>query len=98
LEGRVGPWLFRVCRNKAMDRLRALRRTTPTDPAELPVGNCRETDPAVEVERHDLSAVIRALLASLPASQREALTLWTEGCSYREIAHVIGTVRGTSAC
>jgi RNA polymerase sigma factor (sigma-70 family) len=94
LEGRVGPWLFRVCRNKAMDRLRARRRTATADPTELCVGDCRETDPAVEIERNDLSAAIRGLLARIPANQREALTLWTEGCGYREIAQVLGTSEG----
>ncbi len=94
VQGREGPWLFRVCRNKAVDRLRSLRRTATADPAEWPAGDQRQTDPTVEVERRDLAAVIRRLLAAIPESQREALTLWCEGCSYREIAEVLETTEG----
>jgi RNA polymerase sigma factor (sigma-70 family) len=94
VQGREGPWLFRVCRNKAVDRLRSLRRTATADPAEWPVGDDRQTDPTVEVERRDLASAIRGLLDAIPENQRDALTMWCEGCSYREIAEVLETTEG----
>jgi RNA polymerase sigma-70 factor (ECF subfamily) len=94
VQGREGPWLFRVCRNKALDRLRSLRRTTTADPAEWPADDRRQTDPTTEVERHDLASAIRGLLAALPENQRDALNLWCEGCTYREIAEILETTEG----
>lgn len=100
LEGRVAPWLFRVCRNRALDHLRQSGRersllgesdiAAPIDgqPAS------RETDPALAVERADLAARLRALLKDLPAPQRETIDLWCEGLTYRQIAEVTGRQEG----
>jgi RNA polymerase sigma factor (sigma-70 family) len=100
LEGRVAPWLFRVCRNRALDHLRRSGRersllgdgdiAAPIDgqPAS------RETDPALAVERADLAARLRALLKDLPAPQRETIDLWCEGLTYRQIAEVTGRQEG----
>ncbi|MFM8707535.1 MAG: RNA polymerase sigma factor [Planctomycetia bacterium] len=100
LEGRVAPWLFRVCRNRALDHLRQSGRersllgegdiAAPTEgqPAS------RETDPALAVERADLAARLRALLKDLPAPQRETIDLWCEGLTYRQIAEVTGRQEG----
>ncbi|MFM8803454.1 MAG: RNA polymerase sigma factor [Planctomycetia bacterium] len=100
LEGRVAPWLFRVCRNRALDHLRQSGRersllgegdiAAPIDgqPAS------RETDPALAVERADLAARLRELLKDLPAPQRETIDLWCEGLTYRQIAEVTGRQEG----
>lgn len=100
LEGRVAPWLFRVCRNRALDHLRQSGRersllgegdiAAPTEgqPAS------RETDPALAVERADLAARLRELLKDLPAPQRETIDLWCEGLTYRQIAEVTGRQEG----
>jgi RNA polymerase sigma-70 factor (ECF subfamily) len=100
LEGRVAPWLFRVCRNRALDHLRRSGRersllgegdiAAPIDgqPAS------RETDPALAVERADLAARLRALLKDLPSPQRETIDLWCEGLTYRQIAEVTGRQEG----
>jgi len=94
LEGRVGPWLFAVCRNKAVDTLRSRQRAGPTGDVELPPCPSKEPDPAAVAERRDLVEQINRLIAELPPGQREAITLWAEGLGYHEIAEVLQTTEG----
>jgi RNA polymerase sigma-70 factor (ECF subfamily) len=88
LGDRVAPWLYAVCRNKAMDMLRGRKHTEPLGSAESGFGVSREPDPAATVETRDLYACLNQLVATLPMAQREAVDLWTEGFSYRQIAEV----------
>jgi RNA polymerase sigma-70 factor (ECF subfamily) len=95
----VAPWLFRVCRNRALDHLRRSGREQPLldDPRDEPAGGrtgSREPDPAVSTERADLAARLRTLLEDLPAPQRETIDLWCEGLTYRQIAEVTGRQEG----
>jgi RNA polymerase sigma-70 factor (ECF subfamily) len=104
LEGRVAPWLFRVCRNRAVDQLRHAGRerslldaeSSETDPAARPAGvlTGREADPAITVERADLARHVSTLLACLPPPQRETLDLWCEGLSHKQIAEITGRTEG----
>jgi RNA polymerase sigma factor (sigma-70 family) len=95
VDGRVAPWLFRVCRNRALDHLRRSGREPTLDdcasPAEAAV---TAADPARSVEQSDLVARLRKLLAELPAPQREAIDLWCEGFTHREIAGITGRTEG----
>ena len=103
LEGRVAPWLFRVCRNRAVDQLRHAGRERSLLDADAagPDGAGgsatlagREADPAVAAERADLARHVATLLGCLPAPQRETIDLWCEGLSYRQIAEVTGRTEG----
>ena len=100
LEGRVAPWLFRVCRNKAVDHLRRAGREqslldSPANPAAFtPPPETREADPAELAEQHDLADLVGRLLARLPAAQRETLDLWCNGLTHRQIAEVTGRGEG----
>jgi len=94
LRGREVPWLFRVCRNKALDLVRLRRRYTGNGEAELAMLAGREPDPAETIERQDLCGELDRLLAELPPSQREAIHLWCEGFSYREIAKIAAVSEG----
>ena len=97
LDGRVAPWLFRVCRNKALDHLRHAARQHidadrgATTPTAVAASTC---DPAHLAERQDLAVRIRSLLADLPAPQREAIDLWCEGFTHKEIATITGRTEG----
>ncbi len=89
LDGRVGPWLFAVCRNQAVDQLR--RRggnEVVTDCAD------RCPTPADAAERSDLYGYVNRLVGQLPLPQREAVALWSEGFSYRQIAETTGASEG----
>jgi len=99
LEGRVAPWLFRVCRNKVIDHLRQAGRErtllddgTDSTPSAMPalIAGSREANPADLAEQHDLADLVAGLLAHLPVSQRETLDLWCTGLSHRQIAEVTG--------
>lgn len=97
------PWLFRVCRNRALDHLRRAGRERSLlepepEPAARPDGQPavadRAADPAEAAERRELADRLRDLLRDLPAPQREAIDLWCEGFTAREIAAVTGRTEG----
>ena len=87
------PWLFRVCRNRAIDLIReggTARIDSGSATADLLASLAsREPDPAEAAERNDLCRVLRQLIKTLPDLQREVVQLWSEGLGYREIAEVI---------
>ncbi len=93
-DGREAPWLFRVCRNKAMDLIRLRQRHTGDSEADLAMLVGREPDPAELAERRDLCDELARRVTQLPASQREAVDLWCEGFSYREISAIAGQSEG----
>ena len=91
LEGRVAPWLFRVCRNKALDHLRRAGREQPSD--DRWAAACAvdaAADPAAVAEHADMSRTLLALVRELPTPQRETLDLWCEGFTSRQIAEITG--------
>jgi len=100
LDGRVAPWLFRVCRNRVVDHLRrsgrehSLHDEAGDQSAASSQAGSRETDPALSAERADLAMRLRELLQDLPTPQREAIDLWCEGLTYRQIAEVTGRQEG----
>ena len=93
LQGRVAPWLFRVCRNKAIDHLRHADRQRligdSTEQIQSHSEAVRSTDdPASVAEAKDLVVQVRSLVKTLPASQRDVLDLWCEGFTHNEIAGI----------
>ena len=105
LEHRLGPWLFAVCRNRAVDHLRrggrersvsssAFLDHSPHSGHEQAPPASREADPAMAAEAHDLAARLHDLLADLPPPQAEAIELWCQGFSYRQIAEITGRQEG----
>ena len=54
----------------------------------------REDDPADSAEQAELHALLRLLVAALPASQREAIDLWSDGFSYQQIAEITSRKEG----
>ncbi len=91
---RAPQWLFTVCRNRAVDVLRKERRNVQWEENAAWIASHRESDPAAAAEQHDLFARLNELVAELPAQQREAVDLWAEGFSYREIASITGQGEG----
>ena len=100
LEGRVAPWLFRVCRNRAVDHLRHSGREHPLVDAEadgrpgVAAAEDRDAGPVAVAEQKELAGRLRELLQELPAAQREAIDLWCEGFTYRQIAEITGRQEG----
>jgi RNA polymerase sigma-70 factor (ECF subfamily) len=93
----VEKWLFTVCRNRALDLLRASGRLKSLEELERQGLNGHgktDGDPALRAEEKELAEVLRRMVEHLPAAQREALDLWIEGFSYREIAEIVSKQEG----
>jgi RNA polymerase sigma factor (sigma-70 family) len=88
VEGHLAAWLFRVCRNRALDlrrketRVETISETAAADPHAGPS--------EVAQHRQDASAIQKAL-ETLPENQQEAVYLrFQSGLSYKEIAEITG--------
>jgi RNA polymerase sigma-70 factor (ECF subfamily) len=85
-------WVYRICRNRCLDILRA--RSRKRDDQELPNDShldAQITGDLTRLARREQQARLRELLAALPANQREVLRLrYTEDLSRSEIAEVLG--------
>ncbi len=97
--GAVSTWLLTIGRRKALDRLRARKRSK-----EDVIGDNRAfadlpsnaPDPASEVEGAELREQMRTALNELPDEQREVLELgYFSGLSQSEIADATGQPLGT---
>ncbi|HVC96854.1 MAG TPA: RNA polymerase sigma factor [Pirellulales bacterium] len=88
LDGRLAAWLYTVCRNRAIDLKRRDGRLEPFPRREGAEGTSRETDPSDWLEIQDAGDVLRGAVATLPEKQQDAVNLWAEGFSYREISRI----------
>ncbi len=87
VEPKLAPWLFTVCRRRALDTLR--KETRMTALTVEPPGT--RPGPAELTEARDSAAVILTRVAELPPQQQEAVRLrFLQSFSYREIAGVMG--------
>lgn len=94
VQSHIGPWLFRVCRNRSLDMLRKNGRVESLDGVESEQLPARESDPAVIAEQQDLGRWIFQLLGELATSQREVIELWLNDFSYQEISQITGRSEG----
>lgn len=92
---RLGPWLFRVCRNRAIDRLRKERRMHVLDEPNDHAAPIDRPSPADAAEQKEAEGRLLAQLGRLPPRQQEVVWLrFRSGLSYREIAEVTKTSVG----
>jgi RNA polymerase sigma-70 factor (ECF subfamily) len=97
---RLPGWLFRVCRNRAVDHLRhagreqSLEVSLAEEGGEPKAPADQRPGPAEASESRELAVFLRGLVAELPPSQREAIDLWCEGFSYRQIAEITSRQEG----
>jgi RNA polymerase sigma factor (sigma-70 family) len=91
IDGHVGPWLFRVCRQRAVDLKRKEQRMPRSATADVNACESRDRNPREQIERHEDGAGILRLLATLSANQQEVVRLkFQAGLSYRQISEVTG--------
>ena len=94
---RFGAWLIGIGLNVCRSMLIASRRQPPSldellDGGKItePVGTS-DDDPAIQAERSEAAAGIRAAIAALPAGQRKAVALfYLAGLTYAEAAEELG--------
>jgi RNA polymerase sigma factor (sigma-70 family) len=91
---KLGPWLYRVLRHRAIDRLRKERRMHRLESADTEP--TPEIPPALAAERQDDVRRLTTALEALPPRQQEVVWLrFRSGLSYREIAEVTNTTAGS---
>lgn len=91
LNGRLGPWLFAVCRNRAIELRRKDRRMHAAGELMMEGLADNAVTPAESAEDREQSGGILQHLATLPESQQEVVRLkFQESMSYREISEVTG--------
>jgi RNA polymerase sigma-70 factor (ECF subfamily) len=88
VEGHLAAWLFRVCRNRALD-LR--RKETRVDIVEQVEAADSRPDPAQLAQHREDTGLVMRILETLPEHQQEAVYLrFQGGLSYAEIAEITG--------
>lgn len=88
---RVRQWLFRVCRNRALDIMKKESRMKTLDDAKASRQVSRDADPSAIAEIAEHHSNAQSLLEKLPDRQREIIRLKIHGgLSYREISELTG--------
>jgi RNA polymerase sigma factor (sigma-70 family) len=90
LNGHLEPWLFTVCRNRALDvrrkegHMNPLTETTAEPSSDSP-------DALVSMEQTETLRSVLKILGTLPGSQQEVIRLkFQDELSYKEISQVTG--------
>ncbi len=87
----VRQWLFRVCRNRALDIMKKESRMKTLDDHSATRQPSRDGDPSAIAERAERHDRAQSLLETLPKKQREVIRLKIHGgLSYREISEITG--------
>jgi RNA polymerase sigma-70 factor (ECF subfamily) len=90
------PWLYTVCRNRALDHLRKDRRLDfDSDHHNFSSIRDQRPDPSQSNDTHELYDRAWSLLSQLTTNQREVIRLkFQHDCSYKEIAEITGLTAG----
>jgi RNA polymerase sigma factor (sigma-70 family) len=89
LEFHVAEWLFRVCRNLAIDIRRKEKRMNLLSQEQSDFLGSAEPEPGEAVERDDSFASVTREMKLLPKNQQEVIRLkFQHGLSYKEISTV----------
>lgn len=99
--GAPAPWLVRIARNRAIDRLRA--RRNPVDDQSVEVRNVEPTTgsslaptPEILAATAQTSETVRSALAALPAEQRTLIeAAFFDGYTHSELANRFSLPLGT---
>jgi RNA polymerase sigma factor (sigma-70 family) len=84
----LAPWLFTVCRNRALDWRRKEERIMPTT-HQSPEPHSEEPGPAATLQQKEATERLGVLLEHLPENQREVIRLRFQcDLSYREISEI----------
>lgn len=89
------PWLFTVCRNRALDLLRKDKRITPLDEIRWKKVAGPGLQPDEQADHSERLERVMTILERLSDNQREVILLkFQQGLSYQEIQKVTGLKSG----
>ncbi|MBK8092758.1 MAG: sigma-70 family RNA polymerase sigma factor [Verrucomicrobiaceae bacterium] len=92
---RLAPWLFTVCRNRALDHQRKHRRIVLMENESLDLEASSEDAPGDSMQRQETAAALRQLIDTLPSRQQEAVRLkFIAGLDYKQISEAMKTSIG----
>ncbi len=95
VESHLKPWLFTVCRNRALDVLRKKNRSHSLDDRQwhsIPDSGIQPDENADQTERF---AQLGSFLSRLSENQRDVIILkFQQGLSYQEIHQITGLSSG----
>jgi RNA polymerase sigma factor (sigma-70 family) len=92
---RLAPWLFTVCRNRALDHQRKHRRLVVMETETLDLEMSADPSPHEEMDRTETATTLRQLIDTLPARQQEAVRLkFIAGLDYQQISAAMKTSIG----
>lgn len=87
VEPHLAQWLFKVCRNRALDVQRKESRMTTLTEIEMNSRPSAEPSPAMAAEQRETTSEILRLVATLPKNQQEVVRLkFQNDLSYQEIS------------
>ena len=102
------PWLFTIAANKAKDSLRKQQRSaaipigTITEDSEISFNDVlnsltsNETRPYEELEKGEMAAQVRGVIADMPENAREILILaYFNKFSYKQMSQILSIPIGT---
>ena len=90
LEGHLTQWLFRVCRNRALDIRRREGRMKLVTDEDVEVRDM-SPGPSAQLQTKETLTRVEGLLADLSENQQEVVRLkFQAGMSYREISEITG--------
>ena len=92
----IGPWLFRVTRNLAIDKRRRRKFEIHEEDTDMPEAR-EEGDPLSSLrDRNDIE-VVRRLVGELPKELRDVVELRIDGdVPFKDIARVLAIPQGTA--
>ncbi len=90
VEGHVDAWLFKTCRNRAMDHHRQeARMMIDSNSSALATATASTTEPAGYLAQREEKEQLHDLIARLPTREQEVLSLRLgQGLSYKQIAEI----------
>jgi RNA polymerase sigma-70 factor (ECF subfamily) len=94
-QDRLAPWLFTVCRNRALDHHRKHQRLIVMETETLDLEASADPAPNDAMEKRETATALRELIESLPVRQREAVRLkFIAGLDYQQISAAMQTSIG----
>lgn len=92
---RLAPWLFTVCRNRALDHHRKHQRIVVMETETLDLEASADPAPNDAMEKRETATALRELIETLPVRQREAVRLkFIAGLDYQQISAAMQTSIG----